>query len=264
MLLSLSGCLRRNALSALPLSRSGWLAFIGRLTSSLPISWSPISLWFGFRGIASRAENLKLIKRSADPSCSTIGEYAVKLRQVGPPKAQLSVRTGSDLPLRIPRPSDPHATIACWPSACFLEPTLHEAEASLAKWKDHTQVQCYCYLMPLLRAAAPPSLPNHPEDKGGHKGPTKRPRRTSRRTIPMPRSRPAAATRSRPGLCHRDAIHRMLTASPCASHSILRATSASPANVAAVAATCAGTAWSRTRHTNARSFSDPLLRQPAL
>ncbi|OLP75775.1 hypothetical protein AK812_SmicGene44377 [Symbiodinium microadriaticum] len=141
--------------------------------------------------------NLKLIKRSADPSCNTTGEYAVKLalqrrslafelgricryeyleawhdqllqihmRQqlAGHQRVSLNQLREADKMLWTRIAEDTRGALSIRPDGTY------PFEASLAKWKDHTQVQCY--LMPLLRSAPAPTLvPQPPADKGNGKG----------------------------------------------------------------------------------------------
>ena len=141
--------------------------------------------------------NLKLIKRSADPSCSTTGEYAVKLAlqrrslafELGRICRYEYLEAWHDQLLQIHMRQQPagHQRVSLnqlreadkmlWTriaedtrGALSLRPDgTYPFEASLAKWKDHTQVQCY--LMPLLRSAPAPALVPQPHaDKGNGKG----------------------------------------------------------------------------------------------
>ncbi|CAE7270056.1 SLC24A2 [Symbiodinium sp. CCMP2592] len=113
------------------------------------------------------AGNLKLVKRSTEPSCSTIGEYAVKLA--------LQRRSLAFELARVCR----YEYLESWHdqllqdtrgSLSMRSDGSYPFEASLAKWKDHTQVQCY---LPLMRSPPPspnPHTPNIPPNKDGKGG----------------------------------------------------------------------------------------------
>lgn len=140
--------------------------------------------------------NLKLVKRSADPSCNTTGEYAVKLalqrrslafelgricryeyleawhdqllqihmrqQPTGHQRVSLNQLREADKMLWTRIAEDTRGALSLRPDGSY------PFEVSLAKWKDHAQVQCY--LMPLLRALpSAPSVPP-PPDKGHGRG----------------------------------------------------------------------------------------------
>ncbi|CAE7625805.1 unnamed protein product [Symbiodinium sp. CCMP2592] len=147
------------------------------------------------------AGNLKLVKRSAEPSCSTIGEYAVKLalqrRSLAFELARVCryeyLESWHDQLLQVHMRSQPsgHQRVSIaqlreadkflWTriaedtrgSLSMRSDGSYPFEASLAKWKDHTQVQCY--LLPLMRSPPPPPTPHTPnippnkDGKGGGK-----------------------------------------------------------------------------------------------
>ncbi|CAE7385655.1 unnamed protein product [Symbiodinium sp. CCMP2592] len=141
------------------------------------------------------AGNLKLVKRSTEPSCSTIGEYAVKLalqrRSLAFELARVCryeyLESWHDQLLQVHMRSQPsgHQRVSIaqlreadkflWTriaedtrgSLSMRSDGSYPFEASLAKWKDHTQVQCY--LLPLMRSPPPPPTPHMP-NKDGEKG----------------------------------------------------------------------------------------------
>ncbi|CAE7214548.1 unnamed protein product [Symbiodinium sp. CCMP2456] len=115
--------------------------------------------------------NLKLVKRSADPSCSTTGEYAVKLalqrrslafelgricryeyleawhdqllqihmrqQPTGHQRVSLNQLREADKMLWTRIAEDTRGALSLRPDGSY------PFEVSLAKWKDHAQVQCY-------------------------------------------------------------------------------------------------------------------------
>ncbi|CAE7621993.1 unnamed protein product [Symbiodinium sp. CCMP2592] len=145
------------------------------------------------------AGNLKLVKRSAEPSCSTIGEYAVKLalqrRSLAFELARICryeyLESWHDQLLQVHMRTQPsgHQRVSIaqlreadkflWTriaedtrgSLSMRSDGSYPFEVSLAKWKDHTQVQCY--LLPLMRSVPPPPaphVPNSPPSKDGKGG----------------------------------------------------------------------------------------------
>ena len=171
-----------------------WLPW-ERLTSrALEITTEKVDHSVGF----DSAGNLKLLRRSSDPSCSTLGEYAIKLalqrrslafelgricryehlerwhdqllqthmrsQPPGMQRVSLQQLREADKMLWTRIAEDTRGALSIRPDGSY------PFEASLAKWKDHTQVQCY--LIPLLKQTAPdpdlplkPKQPNKPPNK---------------------------------------------------------------------------------------------------
>ncbi|CAE7502613.1 unnamed protein product [Symbiodinium natans] len=171
-----------------------WLPW-ERLTSrALEITTEKVDHSVGF----DSAGNLKLLRRSSDPSCSTLGEYAIKLalqcrslafelgricryehlerwhdqllqthmrsQPPGMQRVSLQQLREADKMLWTRIAEDTRGALSIRPDGSY------PFEASLAKWQDHTQVQCY--LIPLLKQTAPdpdlplkPKQPNKPPNK---------------------------------------------------------------------------------------------------